>query len=334
VNAANVPHDMRVVAQWVTWRLEWSEARAAWSKVPYQPRRPSLRASSTDPSHWATFDAALAVYERQQSDGIGFVISNGFVGFDVDGCRNSETGVIDPEILAMVTALDSYTEASVRGGGIHTLLKGGPLPPGSRKGPYELYHKDRFFVVTGAHLPGTRLTVESRPAEILALHAQIFGPTSAAPHGLQSVADAAPDADAARNVVFEDHELPRSVDTLSDEDLLCRIFASKHGAAIRRLFDGDLSQHGQDHSAADMALCVHLSFWCQCNAARMDQLFRRSALMRKKWDRRDYRERTIAKAIAGTTQVYEPAADIPDLALEPGVRPAGLDLDTANLEAL
>ena len=300
VTAANIPHELRCVAQWVNWLLEWSKTRAAWTKVPYQSRRPSSRASSMDPSQWATFDAALAVYERQQADGIGFVIANGFVGFDVDGCRNSETGAIDPDVLALVNALDSYTEVSVRGGGIHTLLKGGPLPAGSRKGPYELYDRSRFFVVTGAQVPGTPLTVEPRPAEILALHAQIFGPTRPASTGLQSVADAAPDADAALiNTHFGEEDLPRQFARLTDDEVLRHAASAANGEKFLRLWRGDLTEYGGDHSAADLALVGLLLYWAQGDTEQADRLFRLSNLSRDKWTRRaDYRARTFAKAAA------------------------------------
>lgn len=57
-------------------------------------------------------------------------------------------------------------------------------------------------------------------------------------------------------------------------------------------------------------LCSILAFWCQGNADRIDQLFRRSRLYRRKWDRRDYRERTIARAIANTiASAYSQSAE-------------------------
>lgn len=299
VTAANIPHDLRAVVQWVNWRLEWDHKRGAWTKIPYQSRRPSSRASSTEPSLWATFDTALAVYERQQADGIGFVIANGFVGFDVDGCRNSGSGAIDPDVLALVNALGSYTEVSVRGGGIHTLLKGGPLPAGSRKGPYELYDGARFFVVTGAHVPGTPLTVESRPAEILALHAEIFGPTSQAPCGLQPVEDATPDADAALNTHFAEDDLPRQFAPLTDDEVLRHAASAANGEKFLRLWRGDLTEYAGDHSAADLALVRLLIYWTQGDTEQADRLFRLSNLSRDKWTRRaDYRARTFAKAAA------------------------------------
>jgi len=41
-----------------------------------------------------------------------------------------------------------------------------------------------------------------------------------------------------------------------------------------------------DHSRADLALCGMLAFWCGGDPERIDRLFRRSDLMREKWDRR------------------------------------------------
>ena len=43
----------------------------------------------------------------------------------------------------------------------------------------------------------------------------------------------------------------------------------------------------------------------------MDRLFRRSGLYRSKWDRPDYRERTMRRAIARCEQVYQPPQSIP-----------------------
>jgi primase-polymerase (primpol)-like protein len=47
-----------------------------------------------------------------------------------------------------------------------------------------------------------------------------------------------------------------------------------------------------------------LSFWTQ-DVDQLDRLFRRSALYRPKWERSDYRERTIGKALV-TRNVYRP----------------------------
>ena len=64
---------------------------------------------------------------------------------------------------------------------------------------------------------------------------------------------------------------------------------------FRDLYEGNHSQ--KSDSEADMALCGLLAFWTNCNPTQMDSIFRSSGLYRRKWERRDYRNRTINKAI-------------------------------------
>jgi len=86
----------------------------------------------------------------------------------------------------------------------------------------------------------------------------------------------------------------------SDGEVIKRASEAANGDKFRRLFyDGDLSDHSGDDSRADQALCDLLHFWCGNDVEQIDRLFRRSALMRSKWDRDDYRERTIGKALVG-----------------------------------
>ena len=65
--------------------------------------------------------------------------------------------------------------------------------------------------------------------------------------------------------------------------MLDRIRRSAQGPKFARLWAGDTSVHGGDDSAADLALCSILAFWCGPDADRIDRLFRRSALFRAKW---------------------------------------------------
>lgn len=63
-----------------------------------------------------------------------------------------------------------------------------------------------------------------------------------------------------------------------------------------------------------MALCSLLAFWTGGDPQQMDRLFRDSDLMRPKWDEQHYAdgstygEKTIERAIAGTSEFYEPDA--------------------------
>lgn len=82
---------------------------------------------------------------------------------------------------------------------------------------------------------------------------------------------------------------------LDDRELLDRAFGASNGAAFRSLWEGRWENKSQ--SEADMALCSMLAFWTGNDPARIDSMFRSSGLYREKWERPDYRERTIQNAL-------------------------------------
>jgi hypothetical protein len=65
---------------------------------------------------------------------------------------------------------------------------------------------------------------------------------------------------------------------------------------------GDMSAYNDDHSAADYALCILLAKKYQCNAFKIDSEFRKSGLYRDKWERDDYRENTITRAVTAVAK--------------------------------
>jgi DNA-binding transcriptional ArsR family regulator len=95
---------------------------------------------------------------------------------------------------------------------------------------------------------------------------------------------------------------------LSDEEIieLCR--RAKNAAKFSNLFDhGDASGY-ESHSEADQALVNIFVFYTR-DEAQVDRLFRRSALMRPKWERHDYRRRTIRHALDTVTETYTRPAE-------------------------
>jgi len=88
---------------------------------------------------------------------------------------------------------------------------------------------------------------------------------------------------------------------LDDEKLLAVARSATNGADFSRLWEGGWPE---DDSAGDLALCSHLAFYTGGDVARVDALFRRSGRYRQKWERQDYRERTIGKALEGMTDFY------------------------------
>ena len=70
--------------------------------------------------------------------------------------------------------LNSYTEISPSGAGIHVIVEAVLPPTGRKKGPLEMYDSGRYFTVTGKRLAGTPQTIEKRQAELDALHSSTF----------------------------------------------------------------------------------------------------------------------------------------------------------------
>jgi putative DNA primase/helicase len=99
---------------------------------------------------------------------------NKLVGIDLDHARDPDTGVITPEAQAILDRMQTYTEVSPSGTGLHLFCRG-QLPPGGRKrGPIEMYETTRYLTVTGCHVEGTPARVEARQIELDAFHAEVF----------------------------------------------------------------------------------------------------------------------------------------------------------------
>jgi primase-polymerase (primpol)-like protein len=89
---------------------------------------------------------------------------------DLDGCRDPATSELASWARDIVDRLDSYTEVSPSGSGIHILVEG-ELPPGrNRRGDVEMYDEARFFTVTTDHLDGTPTSLERRQDALLGVH--------------------------------------------------------------------------------------------------------------------------------------------------------------------
>jgi predicted P-loop ATPase len=88
------------------------------------------------------------------------------------------------------------------------------------------------------------------------------------------------------------------------KDRLEKMLHDDAGAAA--LWVGDLTAYKNDASSGDLALCNRLTFWFGRDKSMVDMMFRQSNLMRPKWDREMYRNKTLDKAIDDTAKVYDP----------------------------
>ena len=143
VKAENIPEQLKARPQWVAWKAVGDKP----DKVPYSART-GRKASSTDLLTWTTFQEALEAYENGDYAGLGFgfSIADPYTGIDLDNCVD-EDGKIAPWALEIVRDLDSYTELSATGTGLHVIVRG--KVPNRRKGKIEVYSTERFFTMTG-----------------------------------------------------------------------------------------------------------------------------------------------------------------------------------------
>lgn len=335
VAGEDIPRELKLRRQWVAACITPDPDRPGKSnKRPIDPRTGGP-ASTTNRDTWGAFDEAVAAAERLPAGtgAVGFVFTadDPYCGVDFDACY--EDGRLSPEILGWVRQLDSYTEKSISGQGLHVICKGVLPPGGRRKGGIEMYDRSRFFVMTGKALPGL-LWVNERTAALAKLHGVVFGEVQGAPQAL--AAPAAAGAVAPSAVLAEEPALaaatprpgPVSARPLSlpDDELLRRARSAAHGDGFDRLWRGDASAY-PSHSEADLALACHLAFWTGGDLARMDALFRQSGLYRPKWDQKHYGNgttygaATLDRALHYTTRFYAPGARPEVAAVEPPPEP-------------
>jgi hypothetical protein len=180
LNPAGIPSELQERPQWVLWT--WP------GKVPINPAT-MKRAKTTEPGTWGSFDQALEVCQAHRGNGVGgvgFVFTPGdlFCGVDLDGCRDAESGEIEPWAMEIIKRVNSYTEISPSGTGAHIILKG-TLPGEGRSarqgaGKVRLRGERFFYAMTGRHLEGTPATIEGRAGELSGLYFETY---TYVPHG-------------------------------------------------------------------------------------------------------------------------------------------------------
>ncbi len=292
--------DLKARKQWVAWR--WGPVRkdGKRGKIPINPST-RLLARTNDPSSWSTYRQALACKQEHGLGGIGFVFTEDdvYFGWDLDDCRDHETGWIHPAALALAARFGTYYEVSPSGTGIKGIGIGcKPIVEGEKTrcstentpwgGKIELYDQLQYFTITEKPLGGRGLPIRDAQDVLDSVYREFF-PEPQKPVQAALRPDTNP---------TEDGELLKAGRN-----------AKQLGPKFIALYDrGDLSWSGNDASKADNDLMTQLAYLTWHDAARMEALFSQSALGRRdKWTSRpDYRKTTIDYAIAHTSGRYEP----------------------------
>jgi|HigsolmetaGSP11D_1036233.scaffolds.fasta_scaffold00512_9 hypothetical protein len=294
-NWGNIPAELKTRNQWVLWKLveRKTPKGVKKTKIPFQINGKS--ADSTNPETWATFEQVVSAFNNNPGmySGIGFVFSEDdpYLGIDIDDCIHED---ISPEAKAIIEKVASYTETSQSGTGIHMIVKAKLPGERNRKGPFEFYQSGRYFVMTGNVLEGTPLTIADNQKGVDEAYSLIFSPERGAAQK-QIAAGQQEQAATAQDISFDDF--------LGDNQIIEIASRAKNGYKFYSLYRGDWQSHFQSQSEADQAFCNMLAFYTK-DPAQIDRIVRSSGLYRDKWDRDDYRNTTIERALRDTTGSY------------------------------
>jgi hypothetical protein len=255
----NVPSELQELDQWVAWVMESRGIDQKPTKVPKNPK--TLRnAKTTSPDTWGSFeDACTACEIHPELAGIGFVFTSEdpYVGIDLDGVIDQDTGGLNALATDFTSTLESYTELSPSGTGLHIIVKGKLPKAGSRKGSAEMYEDGRYFTVTGKTTFPHKSIVANQQA-LCDLHKT----------HITQVHNASVKA-------LSEYDFDTSDDEL--EELL----KAAENAPLRRLLNGDQKKY-TSASDADFAACQGL-IELGASPSQIENVMRQSQLCRSKF---------------------------------------------------
>lgn len=250
-----------------------------------------------DPTTWNSFDACVAAYAKGGYNGLGFIFTEDdpYCGIDFDHVID-DNGRIENWATMLLERLNSYTEVSQSGTGLHVLVKAYSVKLNRRvmitgQG-LEVYHSNRYFAITGNRLMEYPATIEPRD-DVLQWLADTYM--------LQPKSVAATQKSTRCSVASNTQDaIP--VKLTGDDHRAIERATRKYGDRFTQLMEGDLDAFGNDVSRADLSLCGMMAkvtsdpaiierVWLATPFGKRDKVVRRP----------DYRMQTIQKAIDGTS---------------------------------
>jgi putative DNA primase/helicase len=262
-------------------------------------KSPKYPAKGWNDGDLLSFKDALHRADTAENTGIAFAFNKKgpFIGVDLDDVTHHDD--FTEEALAIVERLNTYTEISSSGSGLHIIAKGERLADRktradlTEEGHIEVYDKGQYFVLTG-DVYGDNTAVKNRDNAIREVQTECL-----------------PRKETTNNVVesksVTDQKFWSKTSDVTPKQVHRTIRAyTNHSKKnvdeeVLRLWAGSNEGHSSK-SEADLALTSQLYFWCKGNPDLMDQCFRASGRMRTKWDEvhsangDTYGEMTIQKA--------------------------------------
>jgi primase-polymerase (primpol)-like protein len=271
----DIPKELREQNRWLAWKKVPQKLRDGsmrTGKVPIDPATGRMLPGWEKPSSWLSFDEAVRHLQSKRCDGIGYCLVDDptYTAIDLDKAVDAN-GCPLPWADEIIGTFQSYTEYSPSRTGYRIFVRG--KLPGITKlkkslgggAGVEIFGATGYVTMTSTIFQGQGVITDG-----------IKGLT-----WLRDKYFADPEKQGRQNTTHQ--VVPVGTDT----QIIAKALASRSGPKFRRLFiDGSLHEYGEDHSSADMALCLMLLYWTSGgDESVVDRLFRQSALYREKWDR-------------------------------------------------
>lgn len=297
MNNMSFPAELASLRQWICWRLEPDPKSGRDNKTPYNSAN-GHRASSTNPETWTTLESALSAKDKYMFTGLGFVFTaeSGIVGIDIDHCIDKDTGELNDTAFDIVSHVPhTYIEISPSGTGLHIFLRGVMPGDGNKnsKTGVEMYAHSRYFTMTGKRYNDAADIIADDNGALAWIH-EIY---------IKQKKQKASKKKSKKNARHK---------VLSDDEILEKAGTAE---AFISLWEGNWQDDYASQSEADLALCCKLAFWSNKNREQMDRLFRRSKLIRDKWDvvhhanGATYGSETLDRAIDAVSETYTTESD-------------------------
>ena len=165
----NIPQMLKRHPNWVVWGIHNAPPKSPYNPASLLSGRLSP-AKAGIPETWSSYPLATECVMRGLARGIGYEFDGRVCGIDLD--HVIDDGAIAPEAQEIVGKLNSYTEVSPSGSGLHifVLVPGANITRHRRKDCFlEIYDTGRYFTVTG-NLCGSAKDIETRTDELQTIH--------------------------------------------------------------------------------------------------------------------------------------------------------------------
>ena len=286
--------NLKLMPIWVVWRYEVVKGKK--TKVLYSAKTGNrCGCNSSYSNSWCDYQKAVDAVDTLKMDGIGFVVPDGVAVIDRDHIKDN-----DSLLMRVHELVKSYTEKSPSGAGEHIICKVDKSKIPNVNGEYdasyymknphndlELYiggYTNRYVTFTGNAVRD--IPIADCTDGVIAVMEEFMR---------KDLFNSKKDDVKAGNGEYE---------FLDDMEVIIKARAGKNGNKFGALYDkGDTSEYGSA-SEADLALCSILAFYVGGDPDRIDFHYRASKLYRDKWERDDYRNNTIQKAIDGCNGTF------------------------------